>query len=299
MSKRNDPPYLLTVLSGPNAGAELGLSGAKKTLGGNALQDIQLDGLPGEAARFMLDRNQLVVKPFGGVEIVTRDGATLSPERSTKLPLPAQITVDGQTSLHICRMHAPQGAVSRRVPILAAAAAVIALIGFGFSTLLSTSGFATASTAPFPQSVTETQSDTPVVVAAGCANTCVEDAEAAFRKLVADAELLGVTVVSEGTILRVSTQGLAAGDARWAKIRATYDRVWSTRVPLLVERAVPLPKAPFTVQSVYLGERPEVTTRDGEVFRIGSTVPGGWTIAAIEAGSIDLKSGETLIRIEF
>lgn len=297
MRKPGDAPYLLTVLSGPNAGAELALSGARRTLGGSATQDIRLDGLADEALLFAMERDRLALRPGAGVVIATRDGATLAPGRTAHLPLPAHLTVDGRVSLHLCRLHQPRSFLARRLPALAAAAAVLCAFGFGFGTLLSTSGLATASIAT--QVVSPPVEQAPRPQPAPCVPTCAEAAAEAFHALVEEAGLVGVIASPDGDILRVSTQGIAQGDPRWAEVRTVYDSVWAARVPLLVDRARPVPKAPFAVQSVWLGTPAEVTTRDGAVYRAGSIVPGGWTIEAIRSGSIDLRSGATQIRIEF
>jgi len=298
MARRKDPPYLLTVLSGPNAGAELGLSGAQKSLGGNTKQDIQLDDLPGAALRFMIEGDRLTLKPVKGVEISTRDGSYLPSGRSSKLPLPTQITVDGHVSLHLCRVANRGNAFTRRVPIFAAAAAMIAVFGFGLSTLVSTSGLATASVAPITQAVVEAPEEVAAKVAP-CDTTCVEEAAQRFRDLAEEVGLPGVIVTPDGDIVRVSTEEIAKGDPRWSSARAAYDKEWAARVPLLLERTRPTPQAPFSVKSVWLGDRPEVTTRKGASYTVGSSVPGGWTVTAIRSGSVDLSAGNTSIRIEF
>lgn len=302
MPKRKSPPYLLTVLTGPNAGAELGLSGARKSLGANTKQDIQLDGLPAEALRFMMERNQLVVKPARDVKVAIRGGEIVKAGRSTTLSLPVQLTIDEDVTLHLCRLQERKGFFARQVPVLAAAACTIAVLGFGFSTLLSTSGLATASA--LPTSAIPTVASSPVATEPerepiSCGSACMEQAADAFRALLDEAGLDGVTVVPETDILRVTTQGIAQGDPRWSSVRHKYDQAWASRAPLLVERAKPITKAPFAVQSVWLGTPAEVTTREGQVYRVGSLVPGGWTIEAIRSGSVDLIQGRDRIRIEF
>lgn len=297
MREPGDSPYLLTVLSGPNAGAELPLSGARRTLGGGATQDIRLDGLADEAVLFAIERDRLALRPGAGVEITTRDGTVLAQGRTARLPLPAHLTIDGRVSLHLCRLHQPRSFLARRLPVLAAAAAVLCALGFGFGTLLSTSGLATASIAP--QAVAPPSPQPTHTQPAPCEPNCAAEAAEAFHTLVEEAGLVGVIATPDGDILRVSTQGIAQGDPRWAEVRTAYDGTWAARVPLLVERARPVPKAPFAVQSVWLGTPAEVTTRDGATYREGSSVPGGWTIEAIRSGSIDLRSGATRIRIEF
>ena len=86
---------------------------------------------------------------------------------------------------------------------------------------------------------------------------------------------------------------------RWSSIRGDYDQAWGARAPLLVEHSRPITKAPFSVQSVFLGTPAEITTREGETYRIGSKVPGGFIVEAIRSGSVDLISGRDRIRIEF
>lgn len=297
MRAPGDPPYLLTVLSGPNAGAELPLSGTRRTLGGGATQDIRLDGLADEALLFAIERDRVALRPCAGVEITTRDGTVLTQGRTARLPLPAHLTIDGRVALHLCRLHQRRSFLARRLPALAAAVAVLCAMGFGFGTLLSTSGLATASIAP--QSVAPLAPQPTHPRPAPCDRVCIADAAEAFHALVEEAGLVGVVATPDGDILRVSTQGIAQGDPRWAELREAYDATWAARVPLLVERTRPVPKAPFAVQSVWLGTPAEVTTRDGATYREGSTVPGGWTIESIRSGSIDLRSGATQIRIEF
>lgn len=297
MAKQKNPPFLLTVLSGPNAGAELGISGGRTSVGGHRRQDIQLDGLPDKAMKFVIERDMLLLRPLKGSEIATRDGTILRPSRTVKLPLPAQLTVNGNTTLHICKLHQEKSFFARRAKVLVASAAIIGLSSFWLSTLVSTSSLATAAIAPEPH-----LPDTPIAAPdpdAQCGGSCVETAAAAFRDLLIEAGLLDVVVTPSGDILRIKVSSAARNDPAWAAVRTAYDQKWSMRVPLLLERAKPALEIPFAIKAVWLGQSAEVTTQDGAVYRVGSTVPGGWTIEAIRSGSVDLRSGDTQIRIDF
>lgn len=301
MRKKQVPPYLLTVLTGPNAGAELGLSGTRRKVGSDAKQDIQLDSLPSHAFRFMMDKGKLMVRPERNVDVKLRDGSRVNPGRTTSIPLPVQMTVDGSVSLHLCQTQPAKSSILHRVRVATAAACVLFLGGFGLMALVSSSGFATTSVGPKSVSVAEVVSTEKTEAAdhTVCEQSCVEQAAEVFRQALADAKIEGVLVSPSADILRVLASSDVASNPAWSSVRSNYDRDWGARVPLLVERSPTITEAPFAVQSVWLGAPAEVTTRAGKTYRVGSTVPGGFIVEAIRSGSVDLISGRERIRIEF
>ncbi len=301
MRTRKSPPYLLTVLTGPNAGAELGLSGARKTLGSDPKQDIQLDDLPDQALRLMMDKGALRVRPSRDVDVKLRDGTALKPARTTTLPLPVQLTVEGSVSLHLCQTRPMKTSLTHRFRVLTAAACVVCFGGFGVATLVSSSGLATASVSsqPVVPQVNAVAAGPAAPARQGCGSECMEQAASTFRNAIEEAGIAGVTVSPGADILRVIAPPDVASHPRWSSIRRDYDKAWGARAPLLVEQSRPITKAPFAVQSVWLGKPAEVTTRDGQTYRVGSTVPGGFVVEAIRSGSVDLISGRDRVRIEF
>ncbi len=327
---RHAPPFLLSVLGGPNAGAQAELSGRQITLGSGPDDDIRLDGLPAGALRLALSGETAALRPGGGAVAHLRGGVALDPLHATRLRLPVilalgptgaggQVRDPGETEIHICRA-APAGTRPglRRTGRLVAASLVFAgglLVSIETDALsraaasIRLADLASATTAPAPAPADDVPAFAPPSATAGPAAVpsgappacpdCPAQAADALRALVADAPLGPVEVAVDGDILRVTTAGIVAGDDRWRTIRRAYDEAWGARVPLVMQMTRADLKAPFAIASVWLGTPAEVVTRDGQTLRVGQRTSDGWTVTEIASGRVGVARGQDRLRIEF
>jgi hypothetical protein len=124
-------------------------------------------------------------------------------------------------------------------------------------------------------------------------------ASQALTTAVLDAGLSGLVIERDQGVIRVSGLYTDAQVAAWQRIRKSYDSTYGHIAPLLIAIEEESSAPPLAVASVWLGDRPEVTTRTGEVFHLGQVMETGWRVAAIKRKSVHLERGQQRIVIDF
>ena len=321
MGSGNHSQYMMTVLTGPHAGAEINLDTSRQRIGSQKSNDIRLSGTADEALRFRLGSGKIALRPGDGVVVAARGKEPFESGKTSTISLPAHVTLDDKTSLYFCELAVESRA---RSPLLSLA--VVAALGLFVAVKPNATGLAEASVLanspiefveplvhtvaapparPTVQEAEKPAEEMPVQLAQAettepkTCTQCETVAAAALETFMTDQGLSGFTILPETGVIRVFTSGMAVGDERWKAARAKYDRLWSSTVPLLLQKARPIPKAPFAIASVWLGHEPELETRDGVTYRIGDTTPDGWRITDIKSGQVDVAMGEDRVRIEF
>lgn len=332
-------PYLLTVLTGPNAGAQVALAGRRVTLGGASEDGVILDGLESGVLELSMVRDRIRIK--SACEGISVQGNDCSVGTSSILVLPVIVQISDDTQVHICRAAAPRKS-SRG---LGRVAAIVAALGAGavtsvyaldlvdlqkpaFENSLGSEGELSAKAAsiaslgdvksemlvPNPQPQAENsdtaiaeRGETPSTVEgqalaadAAVSGNPVDAARQSLTSAADSAGLVGLKITADKETVRVSGRRSVSQEEIWTQVRREYDRVWGGKVPLLLgDIAVAEAVAPISVASALLGKKREVVTRDGKAYGIGDMTPDGWTVTDIRMGEVALQRDDTEIVIEF
>lgn len=309
-------PYCLTVLSGANAGATATLGTGRTVIGGAAGDGIILDGaLPGQLSVTLSgERARLAA---GGAGVGLGDGIgpvePLKQGQTRIVALPAMVRLNEDTVLNIARRVPVQG---RAVPAATAALASIValacglLVGLQLPDSVRLASEMTAQAAPTPAAQAPALADT--VPARGptaplqavsprmgpCEKTCQSSAAAQLAERFKEQGLEGLSVAPGSGVLRV-TGTLAPEQAqRWGDLRQDFETTYGGSLPLIVALKTGSEAPALAVSSIWLGPRPELRTRSGEVLRLGDRTGDGWTVKRIERGAITLTRNdvETVVR---
>ncbi|AGT08870.1 SctD/MshK family protein [Paracoccus aminophilus] len=305
-------PFLLTVLSGPNAGASARFAPGKLSIGGGAGDQIILAGVaPGcLALRASAAHLRLVAKVEG---LRLDEGGLgelheLPPEHPVEIALPVTLQLNDETAILLTQ----PGAVARAGISLQAGVGIFALtlaaglwLGAEFGggaarpTLMPLAQAEAATLTPeAPKTALPTRlaATSPRLV---CGPDCVSEATAALAARLGEAGLSGLHLTSEAGVLRV--RGTLSRDQAesWRQIRARFESDHGQSLPLISEIAEGQPAPVLAVASVWLGARPELRTKSGTVLRIGDMTNDGWRIEAISRSEIALARGDERLAVRF
>lgn len=304
-------PYLLTVLTGPNAGAQIALAGGCTSIGGALSSGVILDGLPDTVLDLSITRDRARVRiAADGIDI--RGIGPCRAGSASVMPLPIVLTLNDATQIHVCRAAPATPSRPRRRGGLGRLAALVAVIGLGgtgvaYTRTLSEFPGVRHMAALGPAALSDAapaSTAAPVATAAPVPRAdpavTVDAARTALASAIAAEGLDDLILTSDSETVRVSGRHAPAETAAWIRIRREYDVAWGARVPLIlgdlvVEDAVP----PIAIASALLGEPREIVTRDGATYRIGDTTNAGWQVTLIEFDRVGLSKGDTAVEIEF
>lgn len=329
--------FLLTVLSGPNAGASAALPKGSGVIGGAAGDSVVLDGVAPSALRIVLDGQRMRVQ-------AAADGLALIEGRTTRAlangqahigALPAILRLGPDTTIAISRAH-PQttGQVPLRRAVFITAIALMAglvagvqmpsesggfpgleafaarhenpdLASFPKVSGTGISGFGAAGmdaasptpTRADPAPATRLHSTSPRLRA--CAQTCQKEAATTMQHRLEKAGLDGLQITPGDGVLRVSGTLPAGKSARWRDLRHQFETDFGTSLPLIVDIAQGPDMPVLAVASVWLGTTPELRTKTGQTLRQGDTTTDGWTVTRIERGRIGLTRDARRVEIRF
>lgn len=306
MAQADRKPYLLTVLTGPNAGAQEKLSRGRFTIAGDGNADFLLDGIstpPLEVAivkgrmRLLSDRDDIRIL---GVGRCVRGVATIT-------ELPATVEIGGAVQIHLCQQAAtkkPRGMVRRTL----ATVGCLALIG---AVVLGVAGprnpvFGEAmanilSPAAPEQAATQLAAITPAPVAApqpARVMPTLDDARAMLDARIAKDGLDDLNITASDGALRVTGTISKRKASAWGAIRVAYEKQFGQIAPLLTNIEEVPEVAPVAIASIWLGSTPEFTTPQGEVMGIGDETESGWTVIAITPAFVALERGEQRAMVE-
>lgn len=300
MATRGKRDYLLTVLTGPNAGAQQTLTKRRVTLGTSGATDFFLDGLDGDVEVTVANDRVRVASDRGDVALHGKPPPPAGQALIAQLPATFDLGRVAQINISTSGRPAP-----RRAGRLVGAAAVLTLLVGGGYALTLGQGLISEVFASTPDTITYTQ---PAAVAAAEPEPAAEperprvtfdDARTALENAVEDAGLDGLTLRAETGLIRVTGTINKSRVGTWADIRKAYDSQFGLVGPLLVKITEESDAPPLAVASVWLGENPQITTRDGVVMSLGDGTESGWKLSAIQATSVELTRGRQTIVIEF
>ena len=297
-------PFLLTVMTGPNAGGQTALASGAFTIGSDPGSDVVLDDVAERVACVAVSGTKAGVEPaVPGLSILGE--GELQPGRSRRAELPATIRLPGDVTLHLCRAVPEPRRRAAPIPlaILAVAVGGFALVASAQIRVgTSTAGAAVPTPTPAAAVATapqETLAATEPMAAPGACENCADEAAEALLAMVAEQGLAGLHVEADGDVVRVTGQRDPRQAEGWSRISRAYDTEWGHRVPMLLDVSETAGAPPIAVASAWLGDDPEVLTRDGARLRVGDLTEGGWTVAEILPGQIALTQGDARILIDF
>lgn len=315
----NDTPFRLTVLAGPNAGASVPLKAGRIVIGGGAADAIVLDGaLPAQLSLAL--EGERVRLAAGGPGVAIGDGegpdaAERLPEGKARiLPLPVMVRLNDETLLNIARRVPVTG---RAVPAaMAALASIVALAGgllVGLQmpdSVRAASGMtAQASPAPAPLAPPLAATVAPRAPSAPlramspqmgpCDDACRSEAQSRLRARLDQAGMKDLALDVQGGVLRVSGVLPPDGQARWADLRRDFEMTYGGSLPLLVAIGPGSGGPQLAVSSIWLGARPEIRTRSGEVLRVGDATADGWTVSRIARGAVTLSRNDNEVVVRW
>ncbi len=299
--KRPVSPFLITVLTGPNAGAQVQRDAGTLTIGAGPADDIVIDGLAPGALRLGLSANQARLRPAAQHAVMANYRTNCAAGAVTNMPLPVHLQIDDITAVHLCRIVPERRTWSAALPMV-----FVGLIAGGLGMVATTKidlgppadAYAIAASSPAQNEKLPAEAAVPEVVVATC-DDCIAEAAAAMRKFLDDRGLGMLTVSSDAEVVRVTGNYGAGKAADWSAAYLAYDQAWASRVPMIASVGDAVPEAPFAVASVWLGDVPELRTRTGETFRIGDQTKDGWVIDKIAAGQVDIVRATTRLQIVF
>ena len=326
-------PFLLTVLTGPNAGASVGFAGGRTRLGGGRDDKIVLAGVPPGAITFSAEGNRLrlIAKAEGLAlrDIETGgDRALVASDKVQEFGLPATLRLNHETTVNISRLTPEKLRGTGRMKWLGAGAILLAAglwlgANLGDSVPPESPGepsiarLSEVPSAPGPEPVeasppvepaAEPVLEQPTEIAAepaspaeteACDAACLQTRMEGFQLRLDEAGLDGLKIAAEGGVLRVS--GTIASDqaATWRDVRARAEAELGQSLPLLVQITEGAPEPVLAIASVWLGKTPEIRTKAGKVLRIGDTTDNGWTVSDISKNGVELKRGERSMNVRF
>ncbi|SMO45124.1 SctD/MshK family protein [Paracoccus laeviglucosivorans] len=311
-------PYLLTVLTGPNAGAAAGFAPGKISIGGGADDQIILSGVaPGSLAlRAAEHRLRLAAS---APDIAFHDAQTgeltqMGQGAVHELPLPATLHLNEQTTIVLSRLGPPQRrgiGLQTGLGIAALAMALGLWIGaqFGGPANLALAALPEAANsiaappdAPDQQAVIRAARNAALVATSPrieCGADCVANVAAAFEERLAQAGLEGLSLAVDQGVLRVTGTLTPEQAEIWRQLRARFESENGQSLPLITKISEGEPEPVLAVASVWLGKTPEIRTKGGTILRIGDETGDGWTVDAITREAIRLSRGERHMIVRF
>ncbi|WBU57193.1 SctD/MshK family protein [Paracoccus sediminicola] len=319
-------PFLLTVLSGPNAGATARIASGRFSIGGGESDRIVLSGLPADRLALRLTDDRVRLRP-AGAEIRYEDHHSgelriLRADKTHEAELPATLRLDAETSILLSRTGA-HGPAKRGLRAGAGAAGLALAAGlwigaqFGgpatpanaaFSAVESADTAIAAAGTPGVADATAEDFETTTTGAArlvatsprlSCDAECVEGISTEFRARMRDAGLTGLTLRAEDGVLRVDGTMSAEQAGVWRELRAKFEAENGQSLPLVAQISEGQPKPVLAIASVWLGQDPEIRTRSGDVLRVGDQTGDGWTVEAISRGEVGLERDGEQISVRF
>ncbi len=275
-------------------------------IGGSEDDDIVLDAfgpgrivltLRGSTARLQAEGLEIDAHGRDGMIHVADGGCAMA-------PLPLTVAFGSGTFFHVRRTVQRRTAGTVALAGLAIPVAVaIVFGGVAVANLLPQRAVGQADTGPLA-------TGSPVVAAFGALqepdaaadNQVAADPATAARSLeemAVRAGLSGLRAVPGDGVIRIEGHVSASQAGAWADLRQAYDRSFGLTVPMLIDVAETPEAPPLSVAAIWLGEPPEVVTREGHTLRLGEATEDGWTVAAIRSGAVELTRAGQRVVIEF
>ena len=333
MERTSAGQYLLTVLTGPNAGAQVDLAARKISVGASHEDDVILDGFVGPSIEIAVSKDKMRVLTARDDAAVI-DAGPIKAGKPSYANLPATVQASRNIQINLCRKQAVR---PRRSYKWAIAACLVLGLGIGGHFALGSGNLATISNAfakidrsamPFenldaemiesiePEAVAAYPEDMaramnaenialdeivpePAALPVAVPKPTESDALADLNGQIEEAGLTGLSAELESGMMRVSGIVMKSQTNAWKRVRDAYDGQFGQVAPLLVSMTEEADTPPVTVSSVWLGDQPELSTRDGQILRKGDTTESGWIVTVIAASEVHLERGKQRVVIEF
>lgn len=314
---RQANPYLLTVLSGPNAGASAGFAPGRLRIGGGEDDQIVLAGVaPGALQLHARGEVLRISAQTSGIRYrdVTNAETPALPVGGDVLTagFPATLHLGDDTVITIARLgpNLPRRPGLHAGLGLAAVALAAGLwIGSQFGGLATQARAALPEQAEVQARITDSGRDTAPGVAAGqspemaapseCDAACMQRIADEFAARLQSAGLEGLDIAAEDGVLRATGTIAPEQSDIWQQQRAAFEAEFGQSLPLIarIEQGDPVPV--LAIASVWLGKIPEIRTKAGAVLREGDQTGDGWTVGAIARGEIQLNRDGRQITVRF
>lgn len=313
--------FVLTVLTGPNAGASVPLSAGRTSIGCGQDDALILDGMaPGHLSLTLDGQRARIGAGADGVAVgdAAPNVVDLPRGKAHIATLPVMVRLNDETTVNLaCRSAGNGNRVSLKAAGIGGALMLLGglLIGLQLPPGTHIAPVTPALAAISPDAARPSPVPVPVPLPAAveakpqkvqasprieqCLGDCQTAAAEMLRARMADAGLDGLTLTVDGDVLRVSGALPEGREAAWTDLRRSFETEYSRSLPLLVDTGAG-PSAPsLAVSSIWLGGTPELRTKAGDVLRIGDSTKDGWTVKGIAQGRIDLVRGEQDVTVRF
>ncbi|PZO67379.1 MAG: hypothetical protein DI498_03330 [Paracoccus denitrificans] len=287
-----DTAFILNVLTGPNAGASVSLDPGRFSLGSDDDNDVILAGLSPQSLDMKLSAGSahLTAKSDGAQLRRVGRSAPFPAGQSQTVALPATIQLAPEVIIQLASTLDP-APTWQRTPWLAAAAALVVGCWLGANVFQgdTAAGPAMADAQPTVQSAPAPNAVAATSPQMGCDGDCVENGKRVLRERIAAAGLTGLSLETEGGVLRLT--GKLAPDQfdTWRQIRTGFEAEFGRSLPVVASIEAGETQPILSVSSIWLGSRPEVRTKGGNALRIGDSTNDGWVVKSIEKGRIGLE----------
>lgn len=310
MGSAGDFTYVLTVLTGPNAGAQERLDKRRFRIGSSSEADFILDDFEGPDVEISVARGKLRVVSERD-EVQCQSGKTCLPGKPLFTDMPATLRLDDRVQINLSAACAAKTRRSSGLRIGAMVVMAAALVGGVVYAAQQAQVLKTSKDAMSYQALAFDSEQAAIESAAAIVTDKPEpkivepqvttaDAADALGQALAAAGLTGIEVTPDLGVIRVSGLYSPSQKSDWTQVRDIYEAEFGHIAPLLItidqEDTV---KPPLAVASVWLGEKPELTTRSGKVFSIGQVTETGWRVSEIMHKAVLLERGSQKIVIDF
>lgn len=306
--------FVLSVLTGPNAGASVSLEAGRHTIGSDDSNDIILAGLGDQVINLSLKGAAVIANPIvDGIGLVGEGANGVAPLTVKGAPyqikLPARLCLGSDVMVQLSG-GVQRPSTDRRMLVGVGLAALFfgcwlgaalftqsptpVLAGLGSSAAADVSA-RVALTEPAELAVTPRISNSPQLE---CFSDCVLAAEAELKSRLAAAGLNNLTLSHDSGVLRLGGTVLPEQVNDWRQIRTKFEAEFGQSLPIVT--AIESETAPMlAVSSVWLGENAEVRTKTGNVYRVGDRTRDGWVVRKIDRGSVEFERDGQLVAVRF
>jgi hypothetical protein len=283
---------VLEVTGGAHTGVEAAVGATAIRIGSGGRSDIVLsdDGVAEEHALLRFDGGDIFIEARGaevgyGRHVIPRG-------QGCRARLPVELRF-GSCAMRLKR---PMGARRSMRGSIGAAGIAVLVVGSLVATQADAIKTIAGVDAPAAAAADVANADpAPAGVDLAAAPASGEDPVAALRRRVAEAQIEGLRIETEGD--RIVARGVLddAARKRWSATQRWFDGAYSGRYVLASEvgakSAATMPR--FQVQAIWFGATPYVVTADGQRRRPGATLGDGWIIKDIRDGRLTVaKAGE-------
>lgn len=309
-------PYVLSVLSGPNAGASLAMGSGRSIIGNGEDATVMLDTDCEHPIRISLQNNALSIKT-DSTSVSFYDGEPIPANTFIKRTLPATVCVDETTVVSFNKVQHKSN-FRRNLEFAGSMTALVAaflLSWFGGDLIQALSPQNTTMASPIdsspnvgeyalkatavlevPQIMAQPDTMLPEdpTVNTGCNADCIHWASVELQDQFKQNDMNGLSIEPATDVIRISGYLPDNKLGTWDVIRKDLETQWGMSLPLIINLSEEPSGPNVVIASVWLGASPEVRTKRGEVLYIGDSTDDGWSLNEVLPGYVVfVKNGLT------